>query len=271
MLVFYLFICAQVVLESFPVSSSGHLAVLELVTHTSWEQLVALPAHLDTYHHTQNVYHLLHGVSALVIALFFVRSWWPVLYNWRRCWRQIMYIIAYGTIADGITSGFFILMHIYNVHWFPVGLGFIITILALASLYWCKPSAYVPYTWYHAIMLGVVQGCALLPGISRFGLTYVIGRWLRLPPYKACEISFLIEWPLIAAACIASVPLLSNPDIYTQFLNPLTLLVILIAGGGAWAGLALVTYLIRIQRLWLFAFYMIFPLLVWLIQTVYRR
>jgi undecaprenyl-diphosphatase len=267
MLIFYLFIFTQVVLESFPVSSSGHIALLELIMRTSFERLVVQQNQIGNYQAVSSVYHLLHGISALVIALFFINSWWPLLRHWRRCWHQIVRAVVNVGIADIITGCFFILMHWYDRSWFPVGCGFVITASALASLYWCRPKIYTPYSWRHALVLGVVQGCALFPGISRFGLTYVVGRWLRLTPYKAFEVSFLIEWPLITAACLASLPILGNPFIYEQFLNPITLLVILGSGGIAWCALALVAYLIRTHRLWLFAWYMILPLLLWLMRA----
>jgi undecaprenyl-diphosphatase len=173
----------------------------------------------------------------------------------------------YGTITDAITSSFFILVHWYGVAWFALGLGFAITGCALASLYWSTHTRFVPYSWYHAIALGLAQGCALLPGVSRFGLTYCVARWLRIAPYRAFEISFLIEWPLIVVASIASLSLLSDPQLCAQFLNLTTLLVILIAAMSAWAGLGIVAYLIRMHRLWLFALYMIVPMLLWLLYA----
>lgn len=267
MLIFYLYIVMQVVLESFPVSSSGHLALFERLTRVSCTQSLAIDQQLNGYHAISNVYHLLHGVSAIIIALFFIRSWLPLVRAWPRCWRSLLRSILYVGIADVITGCFFIVLHGYIQQLFPVGLGFGITACALASLYWCRSVTYTPYTWYHACILGIVQGCALLPGISRFGLTYVIGRWLRLSPYKAFEVSFLIEWPLITVASITSLPMLCNPHIYAQFLHPLTLLVILGSGGMAWGGLVFVSYLIRIQRLWLFALYMLLPLIVWVLYA----
>src|SRR5579871_5599363 len=104
MLIFYFFICMQVVLESFPVSSSGHCALLELITHTS----------LYAHHGVRTPYHLLHGVCAIVIALFFNDRWWPLVRKWRRCLPQLARIIMYGVITDAITSSFFILFHWYG-------------------------------------------------------------------------------------------------------------------------------------------------------------
>lgn len=57
-----------------------------------------------------------------------------------------------------------------------------------------------------ALLMGVAQAVALLPGISRSGATLVAGRWLRVEPRRVAETSFLMVLPLIAGAVALHLP-----------------------------------------------------------------
>lgn len=53
---------------------------------------------------------------------------------------------------------------------------------------------------YHALLIGVSQAFAILPGISRSGSTIVTGLWLGLPRHQAARFSFLLSAPVIFGA-----------------------------------------------------------------------
>lgn len=57
-----------------------------------------------------------------------------------------------------------------------------------------------------AIVMGVVQCLALVPGISRSGSTVVAGLWLGLAPAEAAAFSFLMAIPAIGGAAVLQVP-----------------------------------------------------------------
>ncbi|MFS8507540.1 MAG: hypothetical protein LVQ75_05700, partial [Candidatus Babeliales bacterium] len=52
------------------------------------------------------------------------------------------------------------------------------------------------------LVVGIAQGLALLPGISRFGSTFVVGRFLGFSSMQSFQYSFLIAWPLMFAAWV---------------------------------------------------------------------
>ena len=60
--------------------------------------------------------------------------------------------------------------------------------------------------WSDAILIGLAQAAALLPGVSRSGATITAGRSLALDRASAATFSFLMSMPIIAAAAIFKVP-----------------------------------------------------------------
>ena len=60
--------------------------------------------------------------------------------------------------------------------------------------------------WMDALIIGLGQALALVPGVSRSGITITAGRALRLTRESAAVFSFLMSMPIIAAAAILKVP-----------------------------------------------------------------
>ncbi len=61
-------------------------------------------------------------------------------------------------------------------------------------------------TWRDAILIGIAQVFALIPGVSRSGSTITAGRALGLDRNSAATFSFLISMPIIAGAVVVKVP-----------------------------------------------------------------
>lgn len=57
-----------------------------------------------------------------------------------------------------------------------------------------------------ALLMGVAQAFALVPGISRSGATVVVGLWLGIEPREAAAFSFLMALPAIAGASVLELP-----------------------------------------------------------------
>jgi undecaprenyl-diphosphatase len=56
------------------------------------------------------------------------------------------------------------------------------------------------FGWWRAALVGVAQGMAILPGISRSGTTICVAQWLGLKRRWSAEFSFFIAAPVIAGA-----------------------------------------------------------------------
>lgn len=60
--------------------------------------------------------------------------------------------------------------------------------------------------WGGALLMGIGQSLAVLPGITRSGSTVVAGLWRRIDPVAAAEFSFLMSIPAILGAAVLQVP-----------------------------------------------------------------
>ncbi len=61
-------------------------------------------------------------------------------------------------------------------------------------------------SWKEALLVGLAQAAALIPGISRSGVTMVAGLGVGLSHEDAARYSFLLGTPLIGAAAVLEVP-----------------------------------------------------------------
>lgn len=60
--------------------------------------------------------------------------------------------------------------------------------------------------WVDATLIGSAQALALLPGLSRSGLTISAGLWSGLSRVRAASFSFLLSMPAIAGAAVLKLP-----------------------------------------------------------------
>jgi undecaprenyl-diphosphatase len=60
--------------------------------------------------------------------------------------------------------------------------------------------------WVDALLIGLSQVIALIPGVSRSGSTITTARGLRFDRESAAEFSFLMSMPIIAAAVVLEGP-----------------------------------------------------------------
>jgi undecaprenyl-diphosphatase len=61
-------------------------------------------------------------------------------------------------------------------------------------------------SWSGALLMGLAQSAAILPGISRSGSTVMTGMWRRIDPVAAAEFSFLMSIPAILGAAVLKLP-----------------------------------------------------------------
>ena len=105
--------------------------------------------------------------------------------------------------------------------------------------------------WSDAILIGIAQAAALLPGVSRSGATITAGRALALDRASAATFSFLMSMPIIAAAAVFKVPHLLREGGASM---PLLVGVLASAISG-WLAIAVVMRYVRSHSYGIFAAY----------------
>jgi len=258
-------IFVQIVTESLPISSSSHFLLCERLI--SFDGHSILSSTIDFF---------THGATLIIVALFFLKQWGQLFLrlivvrlsrpSYRALLSLVLKLAMLVFLADVITGFFYLVIRIglqdfLLFHTRPVVfVGLLITAFSLFSLsFLSSKSESESFDLRKALLLGLVQGLSLLPGVSRFATTYVAARWLSISVRRAFEISFLIYVPLLVADFSWSMFLVSKFPFSLTGLLP-TVIIATVIG-----------YLLFIlahravvgRKMWPFAFYVLFLSLLW--------
>lgn len=237
----------SIVLESFPVSSSAHVYLVSRALFSCTNKMCA------SFIETAEL--LSHGVYIFVLALFFYTSYRIYLTRDKRLWKIVRKIIGLGVIVESVSLAMYMLVHrLQGVN--IIILGLCCTSILLLSLNRLSSHTHVYVTWNkkNALLLGLAQGCAFVPGLSRFAATYVMARWLGIRAQRAFELSFLILVPISGAACLLGIYRTFELKHY-YLLHAHTLLFMLVASGGMYIGLNIMQVCIKQKKVWVFGLY----------------
>lgn len=181
----------QGITEFLPVSSSGHLAILQIF----WN-LPETPISFDAILHFGTLGAILAVFWQEIKKIFLSKNW------------QLIKLIIIGTIPAAI-FGFFLQTKIEQSFMSLkfIGLSFLITALFLLSTKFSKAQKDT-ISWSDALIIGIAQAVALFPGISRSGFTISAGLLRKLKPEIAYKFSFLLALPAILGAVILQLPAL---------------------------------------------------------------
>ena len=177
--------------EFLPISSSGHLVVAQgLLGYRS--PGVAFEV-------------LLHVATLASVLIVYWRRVTSVLTGMARgdgpSW-QFAGLLVVGTIPAAIVGfAFHDFFERYFHSFLLVGMSFLITAVVLWSTRWVRdPATRDGVTLRNAVIIGLVQAVAILPGISRSGITIAAALWGRVAPRAAAEFSFLLSVIAIAGS-----------------------------------------------------------------------
>ncbi len=241
--------------EFLPVSSSGHLLVLR--------QLLALPEIPILY----DV--LLHVSTLAVVILIFRRKIGALfisLYRWIRRNpaveagpdRENLRLIIYILLATMVTAVLGLLLSPVDafIQGKPrfVALFFVITAGVLIVSAFAKGRR--DYLTLPAVLLiGLAQGFAVLPGLSRSGITISVALLCGLNRERAGEFSFLLAIPAIFGALVLT--LRQAGDLLQQVQIPVLAVGMIGSFAVGFLALLLLLRLLRRGRLYYFSIYLI--------------
>lgn len=207
----------QGVTELFPVSSLGNAVIIPRLL--GWQIDSKAPTYLPFLT-------MLHVGTATALLVYFLQDWWALIQSLlsrspdstTRENRTIVLLLILGTIPAGLVglvlekrlSAIFGQYQIVAVFLILNGImlfggEWLRRRQRLGNLAELKPA--------QAILIGLSQALALLPGFSRSGATMVGGLLVGLSHESAARFGFLLATPLILAAAVLEVPKLFAPTL----------------------------------------------------------
>lgn len=194
--------------EFLPISSSAHLVLLPYFSGQTYQGLA-----FDV---------MLHAATLLAVLIYFANDWVVLIKNGlshpkSKDGRVLWYLVA-ATIPAGL-AGFLLNDWAENVFRNPL---LIAACLALfACFLWIAdkqtgaangdPDIFTA-PFMTVFLVGCAQALAIMPGVSRSGVTITAALFLGMSRQASARLSFLLSTPIIAGAALLEVTKLSAAD-----------------------------------------------------------
>lgn len=235
--------------EFLPISSSAHL------TLTPW---------LFGWDDPGLAFDVALHVGTLVAVAWYFRADWASLIKsaWRIArhraittpdeWRAVFLVVA---TIPAVIAGFTIEDLAESTLRSPWIIA--VTLIVMGVLLWLadrlarRDRALATMGMRDAILLGIAQACALVPGVSRSGATITGGRLLGFDRQSAAVFSFLMSFPVTLGAAV-----LKAPEAFHSSANTVNVLVgIAAAALSSWAAIAVLLRYVSRHSYGIFAAY----------------
>ena len=142
----------------------------------------------------------LHLGTLLAIAIFFWGQWRQILAS-----KKLLMLLALATLP-GVLAGFFFETQAETTFRAPLFIAFNLVFfglfLGLADFFGKKINDWEKLGKAGAILTGIFQAIAILPGVSRSGATMTGGLVLGLKREAAVKFSFLLSAPIIFGSVV---------------------------------------------------------------------
>lgn len=216
--------------EFLPVSSSGHLLLLQKVFGISSESIL-----LEV---------LLHVGTLFAVVIVY---WKRLIHMLRHPIQSELWLLVIATLPAVAAALLFDIGPEFRVQF--LGFAFLITSLILwfADLIDTVSPKNKQVKWYNALIMGIMQGiAALFDGMSRSGSTISGGVASGLTRKRAADFSFLMSVPAILGALVLNLKDLFDGSAALVIDNPLPVAVAVITS--AVFGLVAIKFMLAIIR-----------------------
>jgi len=238
--------------EFLPISSSGHLVI--------GQKLLGITV-------AGNVFEVILHLGTLVsVLIVFWEDIWQLITSLKSALTQkYIFAIAVGTLPAVIVGLLFkdvITEAFENIR--VVSTTLLITGIILLTTKFIK-TRMIDISIGRGLLIGIAQAMAIVPGISRSGMTISLGMHLGIAPDKAAKFSFLLGIPAIVGAGIltgfdlikSSEPILPVSVLIVGFLSSLLV---------GWISLKWLLGLIRLGKFhWFGVYCILIGMITWLI------
>jgi len=227
--------------EWLPISSSGHLVIFQALLN------VSVPSEFDIVIMTGTIVALVLYFRKKILSLFT-----GLLVGDRSAINYIILILLTG-IPTGII-GFAGRKFFKSLYGQPVGVSILIIITGIFLLIASRQKKQdAQITRKSALIIGIAQGIAVAPGISRSGSTIGTAILLGVKPRDAAEFSFLIAIPAMIVATLLT--FMEVPSAGTGF--TVLFVAIIAAFVAGYASIGVFMRLLDENRLYYFGLYCI--------------
>ena len=205
----------QGITEFLPISSSGHLQILPVLTNLEKQPLIIdISVHLGT----------LGGVIIFFYKdiIILIKSF-PSLLQGRKTANSntlIMIIIATFpiTIVGGVvwvTDTVYLFRNIETIAWATLGFGLL---LYISDRFFLTVRNIESINFFQAIIFGLAQVIAIIPGTSRSGIVITFARFFGYKRVDATKFAMLLSIPAILLPGVVSViELIQSKNIQLQY------------------------------------------------------
>lgn len=246
--------------EFLPISSSGHLAILQYFFGIEGESVLVFTV-------------LMHLGTLISVCIVYAKDIWALIKELcatikdictgkgpqinKNETRRLGFMIIVATIPTAIIGilfeDFFDSLYASLV---AIGLGLIFTgtIMFLSEKFGSGRHNVMQMKWRTAIFVGIMQGIAICPGVSRSGSTLVGGLTGGLKREFAVKFAFLISIPTILGSIILELPKLFGEEMGSGLVLPCIAGVVVAAVSGLVAIKAMIA-LVSKKKLIYFSIY----------------
>lgn len=202
----------QGVAEPLPISSSAHLVLAPWIF--GWED----PGlSFDV---------ALHMGTLLAVVAFFWKDWLELfseaLVKRSGSKKALLFWCLVVATIPGALAGYFLEEQAETVFRNPLLIGIMLIvmglILYLVDRHAAKRKSIMEMSFSDSLLIGLSQAFAIIPGVSRSGITMTAGRALGLTRETAARFSFLLSTPIIFGAGVMNLKGLSAGDVTLPFI-----------------------------------------------------
>ena len=240
--------------EFIPISSSGQLSILNLFFDGDPQAAI-------------DFYFFLHIPTTIAAVVYFrndigrfITSWLPKNAKEMKSERRTTIYLVISMFVTGIIglafSGY---LAEFSSNLLILGIAFVVTAIMLVTSEYALQKSKQQRTMdkltpLRALGIGLIQGFAVIPGISRSGSTIAGGLWMGLSRVEATRYSFLLLIPIVIAGSLRDIVRLIQGDlIFPSFW--ISLIAFVLAGVIGYATIAWMIRLVSKTNLNWFALY----------------
>ena len=235
--------------EFLPISSSGHLVIMQKIFNINQNQLL--------------ISVLLHFGTLIPVLIIFRDDILEIL-SFKKEKNHFTFLIIIASIPTAI-MGFFFEDFFEKLFSSTISTALMLIVTGFILLIGDKLANYdreiTNFKWLNAVFVGIAQGIAIIPGISRSGSTITASLIQGLKKEEAARFSFILSVPVIAGAGLLKVGEAFNTGV-NNFNTTAIILGVISAIISGYVAIRYFIYILKKQKLIYFSYYC------WIIGTI---